>query len=410
MPSSQLSLQLLLSLFAAFALGGAADANAQVTVLHSFTNSATDGVEPYSAVTFDNSGNLYGTTIEGGTNGFGTVFELSPQVGGGWTEQVLYSFNGTDGSGFLTNGVIVDSSGKLYGVASFGGSYGYGVVYELARSADGTWSETILHNFNNNGDGFYPYGNLVFDASGNLYGTTANGGAYGGGTVFEIRSNGGARAEKILHSFAFNGVDGNLPVAGLIFDSSGNLYGTTSNGGLHATGTVFALIHEASGGWKERILYAFRHDTSDGREPTSSLVFDALGNLYGTTRQGGISGVGTIFELTLQTNGEWGESFLHSFNRSGTDGSTPIEGLTLDPTGSLYGTTNGGGSYFGGTVYELTTSSGEWTESILFNFNDSDGPPAFPAGGLVLGADGNLYGTTAGGGDYGLGTVFVITP
>lgn len=412
MPSHKLSLPLLPTLFAAVALGVAANANAQMTALHSFGSSATDGIEPYAGVTFDEFGNLYGTTIEGGTDGLGAVFELSPQLGGGWSEQVLYSFGGTNGNGFLSNGVILDSSGNLYGIASFGGSHGYGLVYELARAANGTWNQHILHNFNNNGDGRNPFGNLVFDASGNLYGSTVGGGTYGGGTVFELeRKNGGSWAEKILHSFNFNGKDGTLPAASLIFDSAGNLYGTASNGGLRSSGAVFELIHEAAGSWKEKILYAFHRNTTDGREPSSSLVFDASGNLYSTTREGGVDGFGTVFELIPQANGGWSESVIHSFDQNGTDGATPLGGLIFDDAGNIYGTTLLGGPYNGGTVYELTNSSAGWTESILFSLSDSNGQPAFPGAGLVFGADGNLYGTTTGGGIYSSeGTVFALTP
>ncbi|MGA2904008.1 MAG: choice-of-anchor tandem repeat GloVer-containing protein [Candidatus Korobacteraceae bacterium] len=229
--------------------------------------------------------------------------------------------------------------------------------------------------------------------------------------------------EKVLHSFNNNGVDGAEPYAGLIFDAAGNLYGTTGNGGVNAGGTVLELTPAGGGNWAETVLYSFCSQTNctDGANPSASLIFDAAGNLYSTTDAGGTYGDGTVFELTPTAGGGWTEQVLHSFNNNGTDGAYPYAGLIFDATGNLYGTTLNGGTYQCvdegcGTVFELTpTAGGGWTEQVLHNFgNGTDG--FWPYAGLILDAAGNLYGTTQLGGTggncggYGCGTVFELTP
>src|ERR1035441_332430 len=216
-------------------------ATAQEKVLHNFNNNGTDGTNPRAGLIFDAAGNLYGTTENGGTNGVGTVFELTPTAGGGWTETVLYSFcsqaNCTDGYQPWA-GLIFDAAGNLYGTTVYGGtadttcSY-CGTVFELTPNGSGGWTETVLHSFGDGTDGFYPSAGLIFDAAGNLYGTTAMGGTYDypwDGTVFELTpAAGGGWTEKVLYSFG-GGTDGYWPEAGLIFDAAGNLYGTTYSG------------------------------------------------------------------------------------------------------------------------------------------------------------------------------------
>src|ERR1039458_2304305 len=264
-------------------------AAAQETVLHSFHNNGTDGFGPYYAgLIFDAAGNLYGTTLYGGSYGGapgtgGTVFELTPAAGGGWTEKVLYSFGNVadaDGANPFA-GLVFDAAGNLYGTTYAGGTYRNGTVFELTPAAGGGWTEKVLHNFNNNGtDGATPLAGLILDAVGNLYGTTQVGGTYNYGTVFELTPvAGGGWTEKVLHTF--NGTDGFEPSAGLIFDAAGNLYGTA--------GVVFELTPVAGGGWTEQVL-------NNGAGP-GGLIFDAAGNLYGTTLEGGTYGLGTVFEL-----------------------------------------------------------------------------------------------------------------
>lgn len=209
-------------------------------VLYNFN--VTDGLRPAGGLLFGASGNLYGTTEYGGANGYGTVYELKRGTGGNWTETVLYSFanNGTDGA-YPTASLIADAAGNLYGTTSNGTTAFGGTVFELTRGSGGSWTESVLHSFANNGsDGYAPLGAVIFDRFGNLYGTTEFGGAHSGGTVFELVPNGdGTWTETILHDFDKNGSDGFSPFAGMILDARGNLYGTTSDGGADGGGTIF---------------------------------------------------------------------------------------------------------------------------------------------------------------------------
>jgi uncharacterized repeat protein (TIGR03803 family) len=377
-------------------------------VLYSFNNNGTDAGFPHGGVIFDAAGSLYGTTRAGGAHNAGAVFELTPQAGGGWTEKVLYSFknNGTDAFNPLA-GLIFDGAGNLYGTTSRGGIHDYGTVFELTPTAGEGWTEKVLYSFGNGTDGGYPEAGLLFDGAGNLYGTTVSGGTYTYGTVFElIPQAGGGWTENVLHSFG-NGTDGANPT-GLIADGAGNLYGTTVGGG-YGSGTVFELTPQAGGGWTEKVLYSFSNG-SDGGYPYAGLIFDGAGNLYGTTSEGGFYTSGTVFELTPQAGGGWTEQVLHSFNYRNGDGVNPYAGLIFDGAGNLYGTTSGGGTYGGGTVFELTPQAGGgWTENVLNSFgNGTNG--ASPTGSLVADGAGNLYGATSGGGTYGGGTVFEIIP
>jgi uncharacterized repeat protein (TIGR03803 family) len=328
-------------------------------------------------------------------------------------ESVLYSF---DKISEPYAGLIFDASGNLYGTTLFGGDYGYGSVFELLPQAGGGWSEQTLHSFTKKGgDGFYPVAGLVLDAAGNLYGTAQDGGAYQHyGIVFElVRNENGSWDEEILHSFNLNGRDGVHPLAGLIFDAAGNLYGTTSYGGIYANGTVFELLPKPGGRWGEKIVHNFFNNFVDGVTPYAGLIFDASGNLYGTTTVGGAycSQCGTVFKLARKPGGDWSEEILHSFNFNGADGVQPYGGLVFDPAGNLYGTTANGGVYNEGTVFELSTAAGgRWSEKILHDFSDAGTDGAQPLAGLILDAAGNLYGTTSFGGASGEGTVFELLP
>ena len=415
-------------------------AGPQEKVLHNFNNNGKDGIGPVSALIFDNAGNLYGTTQYGGTGictfntttpGCGTVFELSPKQGGGWVETILHNFvdDGVDGTAPQA-GLILDAAGNLYGITTYGGSGnsfscaynpGCGTVFELSPVAGGGWTEKILHNFTQDGvDGIIPETSLIFDAAGNLYGVTDDGGAnFYYGTVFELSPHaGGEWTETILHSFNNNGADGYYP-QGVILDASGNLYGTTYNGGANTEGTVFELTPAAGGGWTETILNSFGKTGFDGYNPYAGLIFDAAGNLYGTTNYGGggrtNSGGGTIFKLTPAIGGGWTETILHSFEHSATSGDFLRGALIFDASGNLYSTTELGGhstlcSGGCGTVFKLSPGAdGIWTETLLNSFaRGKDGQ--YPTAGVIFDAAGNLYGTTSAGGLYGDGTVFEITP
>ena len=337
------------------------------------------------------------------------------------TERVLHSFdnNGTDGYGPHA-GMISDGNGNLYGTTYEGGTgtcasqnqvVGCGAVFELSPNAGGGWTETVLHSFLNDGkDGTFPYGGLLFDGSGNLFGTTQTGGVFAYGTVFELMPKAkGVWKEKVLYSFdAGNGKDAGGPLDGLIFDKAGNLYGTSEFGGVYSFGTVFELTPKAGGGWKERVLHSFNPNTKDGVAPNGSLVVNSAGNLYGTSLEGGAFGLGTVFGLTPKAGGGWKEQVIHSFNADGKDGYLPFAGLTLDTAGNLYGATSVGGNQSGGTAFELTPKAGGgWKEKILYNFSYTTGSDPF--GRLIFDGSGNLYGTAGVGGAFTFGTVFELT-
>lgn len=323
-------------------------------VLHSFNGA--DGSVPGAGLTLDSLGNLYSTTLLGGIHfGVGAVFEMSPRDGGDWTEKVIHSFNDNGTDGYLVYaGLIQDAAGNLYGTTYDGGIHGFGTVFELSPRMGGGWTEKVLHSFQRYGtDGANPEANLILDPNGNLYGTTYEGGIHDFGTVFELTPRGdGDWTEKVLRSFSRYGGHGNTPTAGLILDAAGNLYGTSLTGGIHLYGTVFELIPGEDGTWTDKVLHSFGH-SDDGAFPSANLIFDAAGNLYGTTENGGTANGGTVFELERNAEGGWTEKVLHNFGY-GTDGRSPTAGLIFDAAGNLYGTTESGGIHGAGTVFEIT--------------------------------------------------------
>lgn len=375
------------------------------TILYSFTG-LSDGGNPQGGLILDSKGNLYGTTESGGSNSAGTVFELSPNSTGGWNEQVLYSFSGFSGNGdgyFPFGGLVFDNKGNLYGTTVGGGSSFQGIVFELSPASNGTWTEKVLYNFGGGADGGSPQGtSLILDAAGNLYGTTPTGGTYGYGTVYElIAQSNGTWTHRVIHSFS-GGNDGYLPFgAGLIFDSSGNLYGSTTGGGLHDYGVVFELIPASGGTWTEKVLYAFS-GAGGVTSPVGNLSLDAQGNIYGTAFD--------VFELSPGSNGAYTEKDLHFFS-GGSDGAFPESGVVFDSKGNLYGTTNTGGAHRG-TVYELSPgSNGGWTEKILHRFSATGGDGVYPyVYPLTVDTQGHLYGTTTDGGASNAGVVYQVTP
>jgi uncharacterized repeat protein (TIGR03803 family) len=255
------------------------DTSGNETVLHSFNNGNGDGWGNSGSLLLD-KGNLYGTTYNGGANGYGTVFELSKNG----TETLLHSFAGSDGAYPWLTGVIRDANGNLYGTTYQGGAYGYGTVFELSNSGQ----ETVLHSFaGGTTDGCYPIGTPVMDHLGNLYGTTNSCGSSNLGTVWKLSKNG---TETLLHSFA--GSDGAYPQASVIRDAKGNLYGTTQQGGTSGDGTVYELNKQGV----VTMLYSFTG--LNGNYWVGDLIRDASGNLYGTTNGGGTYGYGMVFELT----------------------------------------------------------------------------------------------------------------
>ena len=396
-------------------------AASQEKVLYSFYDSG-GSVLPQAGVISDASGNLYGTTFYSGIYGMGMVYELS-RTSTGWQKTILHSFNvdGVDGF-FPTGGVIFDSAGNLYGTTQFGGSgncsvgFGCGTVFKLSPDGNGGWNETILHEFNGS-DGWQAHAGLLFDSAGHLYGTTANGGTFSEGTVFELAAaKDGTWHLKTLHHFS-GGMGGSVPWGGVILDASGNLYGMTNQGGSitsscrYGCGTVFELVHPTqTTGWAGKILHNFSARAGDGYYPYGSLVFDASGNLYGTTGGGGgKADRGIVFKLVPSVGGQWSEKLLHNFNDNDEDGATPSANLIFDSAGNLYSTTLSGGAEGEGTVFELTLSSGgTWIETILHNFTTQDSDGTNPNGGVILDALENLFGATDSGGQNGEGTVFGI--
>jgi uncharacterized repeat protein (TIGR03803 family) len=270
----------------------------------------------------------------------------------------------------------------------------------------------VLYSFTGGADGSEPYyENLIFDQTGNLYGTTAGGGPAGGGVVFKLTPSGGSWTESVLHSFT--GEDGFFPQTGVIFDSTGNLYGTTAMGGLNGKGNVFQLSPSGSG-WVATTVYSFQGG-ADGYQPAGGVIVDRSGNLYGTTPIGGSGGGGTVFELS-PSGGSWTFSLQYSWS----GGWGPDDNLAMDAFGNLYGTTYQDGAYGSGSVFKLTPIGGGWTYTDLHDFNPLVIPleGSGPNGGVTLDASGNLYGTTVYGGSYGgencggigCGVVWEITP
>ncbi len=383
-------------------------------VLHAF--SGTDGASPQVGVTLDRAGRLYGVARYGGNHGKGVVFQLVHE-GTGWVQKPLYEFYGMNDGAAPDARAIFGPDGDLYGTAASGGVYGAGVVYKLqppaasCKTAICPWIETVLYAFTGQADGGSPSGDLVFDHSGNIYGTT-RAGALGGqngclllfigcGTVYELTPAQGSWNLTVL--YAFNGTpDAGAPGDGVTFDAAGNLYGTAQTGGSHNLGAVFKLTPNGSG-WSETIVHDFGAG-HDGAIPEGGLAFDPAGNLYGVTASGGSSNHGTAFAL-LAANGGWDYSVIYNMVEHSQ---SPVPMLTLDSAGNLYGTTESGGAQFYGSVFKLVNSGGTWTYTSLHDFTYSDG--AYPLANVVFDAQGNLYGTTNYGGAGQNGVVFEITP
>jgi hypothetical protein len=428
------------------------------SVLYSFQG-PPDGSDPAGGVIFGKDGNLYGATYGGGNGVSGTVFQLTPpaQKGGSWTETVLHSFQGHPTDGDIANGGLVsDPEGNLYGVAAYGGSgncvlfggdVGCGIVYKMTPPAlpGGAWSESVIYSFQGGKDGYVPWGDLTFDAKGNLYGATYYGGGYGScnspyyqycGTIFELsppQTKSGKWKERVL--YRFKGVaagaqfgDGANPNGGLVLDGTGAIYGTTyfggnnvkgqCQGGVGGTGCgiVFKLTppNQKGGKWTEKALHQF--DGQDGSNSAAGVVFDRDGNLYGTTSGGPQNGYGLIFELKTPSGKirSWTETLLHLFS-DGNDGAYPMAGLILDPQGNLYGAALGGATH-AGVIFRLKPPKrgNSWPLTVLYNLLDSpDGD--HPTAGLSFDSGGNLYSTTEWGGtgqscQGGCGTVFQVMP
>jgi uncharacterized repeat protein (TIGR03803 family) len=363
-----------------FELTPNADASWKEKVIYSFCpTDCSDGATPVAGLVVDAAGNLYGTTqiggslscADGGGQGCGAVFQLASNQDGGWTESVLHGFTGGSDGAFCYAGLIFDKAGNLYGTTS-GAANAESTVFKLTPNGDGAWSESVLYDFTGGKDGNSSRASVIFDQSGNLYGTTEFGGNLSGcggsgcGVVFKlVPDEKGQWIETVLHTFS--GTDGMLADSSLILDSAGDLYGVTAQvgnlndcssvGGYGGCGVVFKLTPVGKDKWTETVLHAFTGDT-DGASP-AGVIFDTAGNLYGTTVNGGnLSclglgyGCGVVFKLAPKSKGGWTETLLHTF--SDPQGVFPYGGVTFDAAGkNLYGTTAGNGRTLDGTVFEL---------------------------------------------------------
>jgi uncharacterized repeat protein (TIGR03803 family) len=399
---------------------------ASLTTLVSF-NFTSGGAAPQAGLIADAKGNLFGTATYSGDTDNGIVFEIEKTASGyASIPTILVSFNGANGS-LPYAGLIADANGNLFGTTNLGGANGFGTVFEIEKTATGYASTpTVLVSFNGT-DGANPFAGVIADASGNLFGTTQIGGSNvlpnhsRGGTVFEIEktASGYASTPTILYSFCAQGIrpegcaDGEWPVAGLLADANGNLFGTTDGGGANGLGTVFEIEKTASGyASTPTILVSF--NGTDGANPFAGLIADASGNLFGTTSGGGANllpsgaGAGTVFEIERTATGyAIAPTVLVSFN--GTDGANPYAGLIADANGNLFGTTAFGGANDLGTVFKIEKTASGFASSptVLANFNGANGSVPFQ-GGVIADPKGNLFGTTQYGGPNDAGTVFEL--
>jgi uncharacterized repeat protein (TIGR03803 family) len=423
-----------LAIWFAMALASSLPAQSQTySVIHEFTGGA-DGGQPAAGPTFDKSGNLYGTSFYGGTS-YGLVYKASRQGSASssisWALDPIYSFNNAEGGAYPDYGSItLAPDGSLFGAASTGGLGAGGVIFNLksqppCSNGECRWTNSIVHPFGGGSDGIDPTSSVVFDAAGNFYGTTFHGGSSGNGTVYNGVRSGETWTVSVIYNFAGDS-DGGNPVAGLILDSAGNLYGTTYDGGANDSGTVFELVQSGSG-WTKNTLYDF-HDQEDGRNPAGGLVMDRAGDLFGTTVFGGANSGGTVFELTH--SGGWSLTTLYSF--AGIAG--PYNDLVVDAAGNLYGTTYRDGANQAGSVFKLSLSPGNSSNGTLVNGTPSNGTVSngslsngnstftslhdftgsndggMPTGKLSVDASGDLYGTTTSGGSHNQGVLFWIAP
>jgi uncharacterized repeat protein (TIGR03803 family) len=395
----------LLAVVAMLASGAVAAGSTEVI----FSFEEESGEYPYTELVRDGAGNLYGTAVEGGEFGGGTVFQLTPSG----TLTVLYNFAGQLDGGQPYGGVTLDAEGNLYGAAVVGGTgqaceQGCGVAYKLTNDG-GVWTQTILHNFTGGNDGAGPGAGLTIDQRGNLYGMTPIGGAYGLGTIYQLHpTEQGTWRFRVVHAFT-GGVDGSSGSAGrMVIDEAGRLVGVTTVGGAHGHGIVFRL-HQRAGSWRLETLHSFKGQPGAGF-PYGALLIDPSGRLYGTTYYDGELGLGSVYRLAQAPSGRWRERVLHSF-QGGSLGSHSISGLVLSG-GRLYGTTSEGGApgCSCGTIFELAPDGqGNWTHSVAYAFTGSpDG--AYAYSGMISDGQGNLYGATAHGGEADDGSIYRFTP
>jgi uncharacterized repeat protein (TIGR03803 family) len=383
------------------------------SVIHTFTGGG-DGSDPEAGVAI-RGGVLYGTASGGGNHNFpqGAVYEIM-DLGSGWVTTPIYIFNATENDGAYPRArVVFGPDGHPYGTTYTGGTDNHGTVFDLipplsiCKTANCACKENVPYSFTGYpSDGSEPgYGDLIWDQRGNIYNTTTSGGPSDFGTVYQLKKSGNIWAEMPIHSFS--GPDGEQPQGSVILDQNGNLFGTTFGGGLYGYGTLFKLTYTPESGWVETVLYSFNYD--DEAYPYSGLISDSNGNLYGTSSGNGVGhggNGGTVFELT-PAGDTWILTLLYTF--SGGEYCGPHAALTLDAVGDLYGTTNCDGAYSAGNVFKLTNTGNGWAYSSLHDFTGgADGE--YPVSNVSIDTDGNLYGTTQHGGTGAGGVVWMIRP
>jgi uncharacterized repeat protein (TIGR03803 family) len=385
-------------------------------VAYSFAGGA-DGEYPSTDLVVDASGNLYGTSVQGGANGSGTVFRLSPSASG-WTHTVVYNFTGQADGGQPYGGVVLDAQGNnLYGTAVVGGTHrgspcidsGCGVAFKLTQSG-GSWHQSVIHTFTGGSDGYGPGNGLTLAKDGSLFGMTPTGGTHGLGIIYQLNPGAsGTWKLKVIHAFS-GGDDGATGSAGrLLLDGAGGLFGVSTVGGAHGAGAAFHVTQDPSGRWKLTPIYEF-NGVPDAGFPYGGLIFDGSGNMYGTSYYDGANNLGSVYELSPTPTGGWTERVLHSFTGGG-DGNYSISTLA-SVAGNLYGTTSEGGAGCScGVIFKLTPSAhGHWTQTVVYRF---PGPPgaAFAYNGMAADSTGrHLYGTTVHGGTTNDGAIYQFTP
>ena len=393
----RLSLSLLL-LFSTLAYAGE-------RVLYSFQG-GTDGFRPDGPLVLDPAGNLYGTTVYGGADGWGTVFELSPDGQGGWSETILYSFTGGADGQQPATALTLDSHGNLFGTTPGPSSCSRycGSVFELSPGGSG-WTFTLLHAFRGKKDGGEVAGGLTMDTAGDLFGTTIGGGSKGYGTVFQLSNSGSGWALTTLHAFALD-ADGGDP-AGTLVLGDGTIYGVTLWGGAYGDGVFYRLSLDANGRWREKVLYSFKGGNNGAQ--VTGLISDQNGGLYGVSDTGNRH----VFRFTQKQGGGWAKKNLYTF-RGGGNGS-PSGNVLVDQAGNLYGLASDGGGKRDGSLYKLTPQpDGKFVATRLYGFRGgTDG--SVPVGPPIMDNAGNLYGVTLTGGGEGCGgnrcgTVFAFEP
>jgi len=372
------------------------------SVIHSFTG-GTGGRYPSAGVTIRGNA-LYGNTYDN----CGTVYQLT-HSGSNWLFSTLATLpQNCDPAGR----VVFGPDDHLYGTSWVGGAYKEGTVFKLTppvgvcKTVACYWTVNDLHYFGSGTDGSYPsLGDLIWDRQGNMYGTTEYGGTSNNGTVYELTPSGNGYTESVIYNVS-GSPDGAIPYGGLVFDDNGNLFGTTNQGGTHNRGTVFEVTYVPGVGWTEHVLYNFQ-DADDGGWPAAGLTFDSFGNLYGTTSSDGSGGGGTVFELS-PSGDTWTFKLLYSL--SGDWGYGPQTTLSMDGAGNLYGTMLRGRVTDNGRVFKLSNTQNGWVYTSLHDFTGGRDGGGYVYSNVSIDTDGTLYGTAFGGGDYGYGVVWMIKP